>query len=253
MLRSQRWPCPPLPTPPLHPRRRVCPTAPKCPLFPASNAWNQRVDPLPVAANSARLIQTIGAGTGLHADFGSGRIGIPYTTVGKVAATTTVSFDYADESDRGPYPLPANPPVEAGSDRHVIVVDRDACRLYELFAARRDGAGRWHAGSGAIWNLRSNRQRPAGWTSADAAGLPILPGLARYDEVGAGAIRHALRFTVPRTRKAYVSPARHYASSADDPALPPMGLRVRLKKSFATAGFAPQARVVARRRSSATA
>jgi hypothetical protein len=220
------------------------PKAPKCPLFPASNAWNQRVDALPVAANSAQMIQTIGAGAGLHPDFGAGRIGIPYTTVGKATKRTRVAFDYADESDRGPYPLPANPPVEAGSDSHVIVVDRDGCRLYELFAAHRDRSGRWHSGSGAIWNLRSNRLRPAGWTSADAAGLPILPGLARYDEVKAGAIRHALRFTVPRTRKAYVYPARHFASSNADPSLPPMGLRVRLKASFSTAGFGPQARVV---------
>lgn len=220
------------------------PKAPACPVFPASNAWNQRVDRLPVAADSARLIDTIGADAGLHPDFGTGRIGIPYTTVGKATGRVKVSFEYADESDKGPYPLPANVPVEAGSDRHVIVVDRDACRLYELFAARRDGNGRWSAGSGAIWNLRSNRLRPAGWTSADAAGLPILPGLARYDEVRAGVIRHALRFTVPRTRKAYVSPARHYASASQDPALPPMGLRVRLKASFQTAGFGPQARVV---------
>jgi hypothetical protein len=154
-----------------------------------------------------------------------------------------VSFDYADESDRGPYPIPRHVPIEAGSDRHVLLVDRDACRLYELYAARHGAAG-WHAGSGAIWSLRSNHVRPAGWTSADAAGLPILPGLARYDEVRAGTIRHALRFTVPRTRRAYVYPARHYASASTDPELPPMGLRVRLRAGFDTSGFPRQARIV---------
>ena len=219
------------------------PKAPRCPIFPASNAWNQHVDRLPVAADSGRIIEAVGADRTLHPDFGTGRVGIPYTTVGKGTPRVHVTFEYADESDKGPYPLPADPPVEAGSDRHVVVVDRDACRLYELFAAERVGTA-WRAGSGAIWNLRSNRPRPAGWTSADAAGLPILPGLARYDEVKAGAIRHALRFTVPRTRKAFVAPARHHASSSTDRSLPPMGLRVRLKASFSTAGFGPQARVV---------
>jgi hypothetical protein len=155
-----------------------------------------------------------------------------------------VGFDYADESDEGPYPIPANVRVEGGSDRHAIIVDRDRCMLYELFALERTGAGRWHAGSGAIWNLRSNRLRPAGWTSADAAGLPILPGLARYDEVARGRIDHALRFTVERTRRAYVYPARHFASDLTDASLPPMGLRVRLRADYPTKGFPPQARVV---------
>ena len=154
-----------------------------------------------------------------------------------------VRFDYAGESDRGPYPIPRSVAIESGGDRHALIVDRDACRLYELFALRRAGGG-WAAGSGAIWDLRSNRLRPAGWTSADAAGLPILPGLARYDEVRAGAILHALRFTAARTRRAYVYPARHYASGSTDPALPPMGLRVRLKAGFDTSGFPRQARVV---------
>ncbi|MFL5846974.1 MAG: hypothetical protein ACJ762_20010 [Solirubrobacteraceae bacterium] len=213
-----------------------------CPIFPASNAWNQRVDQRPVAADSARLIETIGASTGLHPDFGT-VYGIPYEVVGKATKRTRVSFDYADESDKGPYPIPADPKVENGSDRHILMVDRDACRLYELYAAERRGSG-WHAGSGAIWDLRSNKQRPKGWTSADAAGLPIVPGLARYGEAAHGAIRHALRFTVPDTRRAFIPPARHFASSDDSPALPPMGLRVRLKKSFDVSKFPRQARIV---------
>jgi hypothetical protein len=223
---------------------RRLPGAPKCTVFPASNPWNKRVDRLPVAANSSRLITTIGAGIGLHPDFGTGTIGIPYVIVSHSTPRVRVSFDYADESDRGPYPIPAHVPIEAGSDRHILLVDRDACRLYELFAAEKQPNGSWHAGSGAIWSLRSNHVRPAGWTSADAAGLPILPGLARYNEVRAGAIRHALRFTVPRTRRAYIYPARHFASSNTDPSLPPMGLRVRLRPDFDVSGFPRQARIV---------
>jgi hypothetical protein len=225
------------------------PQARGCPLFPASNPWNERVDRLPVAGDSAALIASIGLGGHLHADFGSGTwdgspVGIPYNVVGASQPTVPVSFEYASESDRGPYPIPARPLTEGGSDHHVLIVDRDACRLYELGGVTRSG-GRWHAWAGAIWNLRSNAVRPAGWTSADAAGLPILPGLARYDEVAAGAIDHALRFTAERTRRAYVSPARHYASDLTDPALPPMGLRVRLKGSVDTRSLPPQARIVA--------
>jgi len=160
-----------------------------------------------------------------------------------------VSFEYADESDRIGYPIDSKVRIEDGpnadGDRHAILVDRDRCRLYELYALRGEG-GRWAAGSGAVWDLRSNRLRPAGWTSADAAGLPILPGLARYDEVVRGRIDHALRFTVSRTRRAYVWPARHFASSLTDPSLPPMGLRLRLKRDYPIAGFPPQARVVLR-------
>jgi hypothetical protein len=228
--------------------------APRCPVLPASSAWNQRVDKLSVAANSDTLVASIGLNAGVHADFGSGLydggpIGIPYTTVGKAQRRVPVSFDYADESDKGPYPLPANAPIEGGAksngDRHVVVVDRDACRLYELYDAHPlAGGARWRAGSGAIFDLRSSKQRPKGWTSADAAGLPILPGLARPDDLRAGSIDHALRFTAPRTRKAFIPPARHFASSSDDPALPPMGLRVRLKASFDTTGFPRQARLV---------
>ena len=228
------------------------PSAPRCPVFPKSNPWNHRVDSLPVAANSDEIIGSIGANGSVHADFGSGLwegapIGIPITVVGKRQAKKRVSFEYADESDRGPYPIPRNVKIEGGrsstGDRHAIIVDRDSCRLYELFSLYPRGNG-WRAGSGAIWNLRSNKLRPAGWTSADAAGLAILPGLARYDEVKRGRIDHALRFTVQRTRGAYVFPARHHASSSDDPSLPPMGLRLRLKASFDVSGFPSQARVV---------
>jgi hypothetical protein len=231
------------------------PTLGGCPLFPATNAWNERVDALPVAANSAAVIASIGNGS-VHADFGSGlwdgsKIGIPYVVVhGKSTPKSRVSFEYADESDKGPYPIPANVPIEGqprtgDGDRHALIVDRDSCKLYELYALQRTGA-RWTAGSGAVWNLRSNALRPAGWTSADAAGLPILPGLARWSgDASTGAILHALRFTVERTRKAYVYPARHYASDASDSSLPPMGLRVRLKASVDISKLPPEARMVA--------
>jgi hypothetical protein len=224
------------------------PGAPACPVFPADNAWNRRVDTLPVAANSDAIIGSIGADEGLHPDFGSGLwerrpIGIPITIVGASTPRSRVRFDFADESDRVRYPIPSNVRIEGGGDRHAILVDAGACRLYELFALRR-ADGRWSAGSGAVWNLRSNRLRPAGWTSADAAGLPILPGLARYDEVARGLIDHALRFTVSRTRRAYVWPARHFASDSNDPNLPPMGLRLRLRADFPTAGYPRQARII---------
>ncbi len=222
--------------------------APRCPVFPTDNPWNRRVDTLPVAANSAAIIGAVGLDAHMHADFGSGlweggKIGIPYVVVPGSQPKTRVAFEYAGESDKGPYPIPRNVPIEAGSDHHALILDRDACRLYELFALERRGSG-WRAGSGAIWNLRSNRLRPAGWTSADAAGLPILPGLARYDEVARGSVQHALRFTADRTRRAYVWPARHFASDLTDPSLPPMGLRVRLKKSFDTSRYPRQARIL---------
>jgi hypothetical protein len=228
------------------------PSAPKCPVFPADNAWNQRVDALPVAANSSVLIQSIGLSTGLHADFGSGLyegspIGIPFDVVTKKTPRSRVSFDYADESDRVRYPIPKTVHIEGGrqsdGDRHALLLDKDACKLYELFALYPKGSG-WTAGSGAVWNLKSNALRPSGWTSADAAGLPIFPGLARYDEVARGVIDHALRFTASRTRKQFVYPARHYASSSEDPSLPPMGLRVRLKSSVDISGYPKQARIV---------
>jgi hypothetical protein len=232
------------------------PRADRCPLFPRSSHWNQRVDRLPVAQNSDAIVRSIGLDRYLHPDFGSGLyqgrpIGIPYTTVSRRQRRVPVSFEYADESDRGPYPIPRDAPIEGGrdadGDRHVIVVDRGRCRLYELFAAYpEEGGARWRAGSGAIWNLRSNRLRPAGWTSGDAAGLPILPGLARLYEVRRGRIDHALRVTAPETRRAYIYPARHFASSSDDPSLPAMGQRLRLKRSFDISGFPRQARVVLR-------
>jgi hypothetical protein len=227
-----------------------------CRAFPANNPWNQRVDKLPVARNSSTIINSIGPSEGMHADFGSGKydggpIGIPYTTVGGGQHKVHVSFDYADESDKGPYPIPPSAPIEGGrssdGDRHVIVVDRSKCKLYELYAAYpRNGGKSWHAGSGAIWSLRSNHLRPKTWTSADAAGLPILPGLARYPEVKRGAIKHALRFTVSRTRNKFVYPARHQASSDSSASLPPMGLRLRLKKSFNVKRYPKQSRVVLR-------
>jgi hypothetical protein len=230
------------------------PGAPRCPVFPASSVWNRRVDRLPVAGNSAAVVGSIGAGVYLHADFGSGLwdggpIGIPITVVGSSTPKRAVRFLYADESDRGPYPIPPGVKIEGGrqatGDRHALLVDRSACKLYELYALHpRSGTPRWRAGSGAVWSLRSNRLRPAGWTSADAAGLPILPGLARYDEVARGRIDHALRFTVERSRRAYVYPARHFASSLTEPDLPPMGLRLRLRADFPVAGFPRQARIV---------
>jgi hypothetical protein len=217
--------------------------APRCPIFPASNPWNQRVDRLPVDPRSDAIVAAIGADEPLHPDFGT-RYGIPFTTVSAHQKRVRVNFDYADESDKGPYPIPADVPLEQGSDSHALIVDRDRCRLYELFAAHRTGRS-WHAGSGAIWNLRSDKLRPKGWTSADAAGLPILPGLARWDDVKRGSIDHALRFTVAQTRDAFVFPARHAASDLTDPNLPPMGLRLRLKASVDVSKLPSQARIVA--------
>jgi hypothetical protein len=224
------------------------PGALRCTVFPKSNPWNRRVDRLPVARSSAAIIASIGVSTGLHADFGSGLwegspIGIPFDVVTRTTPRTRVGFEYSDESDHVRYPIPRRVHIEGGSDHHALLLDRDACRLYELGGLERRG-GRWHAWAGATWSLRSNRVRPAGWTSADAAGLPIFPGLARYDEVRRGVIDHALRFTVERTRRAYLYPARHYASSLTDVNLPPMGLRVRLRASFNVRPFPRQARIV---------
>lgn len=221
-----------------------------CPLFPATSQWNQRVDRLPVHERSDEMVRSIGLDSAVHPDFGSGLyegrpIGIPYNVVGRSQPRKRVRFEYAGESDRGPYPIPRRPRIEGGSDRHMLMAQRGTCRLFELFAARRSGRS-WRAGSGAIWSLRSNRLRPEGWTSADAAGLPILPGLARYDEVARGRIAHALRFTVARSRRAFIYPARHFASSLTDPALPAMGQRVRLKASVSEDGLGRQARVIVR-------
>jgi hypothetical protein len=222
--------------------------------FPADNPWNTPVDQDPVDPSSDTLIAGIGLTRGLHPDFGAnyngGPFGIPYIVVGGTTPGVGVTFDYADESDPGPYPIPADAPIEggaaAGGDRHVLVIDRDHWKLYELFAAYPvAGSANWTAGSGAIFDLGSDALRPSGWTSADAAGLPIFPGLVRYDEVvEQGAILHALRFTVSHTRHGYVYPARHYASSDTSPLVPPMGMRVRLKASYDISGYPASARVI---------
>ncbi len=220
-------------------------------MFPLDNPWNRDVSNDPVDSNSANYINHIlGNRTDdtdkLHADFGENQTyGIPYVVVPQNQALVPIAFgtEAGDESDPGPYPIPPNPPIEFGSDHHVLVLRQEECKLYELYDAAYVGPG-WTAYSGAIFDLRSNALRPLGWTSADAAGLPILPGLARYDEVGAGAIRHALRFTVYRSQRAYVLPATHYASFITDPNAPPMGLRLRLKASYNISGFTGQARVV---------
>src|SRR3954464_10886162 len=202
-----------------------------CPLFGPSFPTNQRVDTLPVASNSGAIVRSIGLDDNVHADFGSGKwegspIGIPYTVVGRKTRRSKVRFDYADESDRVRYPIPRHVRIEGGGDRHALLLDRSRCRLYELYALRREG-GRWAAGSGATWNLRHFKARRRGWTSADAAGLPILPLLARP---GKGPIKHALRVTVSQSRNAFVWPARHQASDRSDPSLPRMGERLRLKQ-----------------------
>ncbi len=228
-----------------------------CDVFPANNIWNTPVDNLPVHANSAAYMAAIGLNDNVHADFGAGvwppgsnsPIGIPYVDAPGSQTPVAVSFTWSGESDPGPYPIPPDAPIEGGpdadGDRHVIVLDRDNCILYELYNAFPQGDGSWTADSGAKFDLSSHALRPDGWTSADAAGLPILPGLARYDEVAAGEIRHAIRFTAPQTQRAYIWPARHYASSLTDPGYPPMGLRARLKAGVDISGFSPQAQVVA--------
>ena len=228
--------------------------APDCPMFPADNHWNLKVDQLPVHPRSAEIIRSIGRNEGLHPDFGSGLweggpIGIPYVVVPGDQERVPVTFQYDDESDPGPYPIPSDAPIEGGSgadgDRHVIVVDKDNCELWEVFDAHpRNGGASWRAGSGAWWDLNSNALRPKFWTSADAAGLPILPGLARWEDVEQGSIDHALRFTVERSRRKFIYPARHYASDLTSRNLPAMGQRLRLKKGFDISGFGPQAQVV---------
>jgi hypothetical protein len=222
-----------------------------CTVFPPDNAWNTDVSSYPVSPNSANYIANIlsSGNQNLHADFGGGgAYGIPYVTVGSGEPSVPINFTaYGDESDPGPYPVPLGAPVEGGSasdgDRHVLAVDTDACKLYELYRAFPQ-SDHWDADSGAVFDLRSDALRPLGWTSADAAGLPIFPGLARYDEVTGGQINHALRFTVARTQKGYILPATHYASSSTDPNRPPMGLRLRLKASFDISHYTGEARVV---------
>ena len=191
------------------------------------------------------MIAAIGLGASLHPDFSNGGgYGIPFNIVGASTPRSTVAFEYDDESDQLGYPIPASPKIEGGSDRHILMIETNACVLYELFAASLGGGG-WSAGSGAVWNLGSNALRPAGWTSADAAGLPIFPGLVRYSEVASGAIQHAIRFTAPHTCEGYIYPARHEAGNGSACSVnPPMGLRVRLKASVDISGFGPQSRVI---------
>ena len=241
---------PPTPTPTTPP-----PQIAGCDIFPADNIWNTPIDTAPVDANSAAYINTIGASRTLHPDFGSGLwnggpIGIPFITVRSSQAKVAVTFDYADESDPGPYPVPTNALIEGGpnasGDRHVLLLEEDNCQLYELYSSYPQSDGSWEAGSGAIFDLKSHTLRPDTWTSADAAGLPILPGLVRYDEVASGEIRHAIRFTAPQTRRAYVWPARHYASSLTAANYPPMGQRFRLRADFPLNTFSPQVQVILR-------
>jgi hypothetical protein len=222
-------------------------------MLPADNIWNTPVDIAPLDPSSAAYVATIGASATMHADFGSGLwnggpIGIPYVVVNAGQPGVGVSFSQPRESDPGPYPIPANAPVEGGAgstgDRHVLVVDNGTCRLYELYAAYPNGNGSWRAYSGAVFDLRSNGLRPDSWTSADAAGFPILPGLVRYDEVASGQIRHAIRFTAPQTRDTHVWPATHDASSLTGGQYPPMGQRFRLTAGFDTRGFSPQVQVI---------
>ena len=221
-----------------------------CPLFPAGNSLNQDVSHAPADPNSARYIASIGLGGHLHPDFGTNpSYGIPYSVVGPHQPRVPIAFsEFGEESEPGPYPIPANAPVEGAGeegDRHVLVLQTGNCRLYELYEARRKGMG-WEAGSGAVFNLRSNALRPEGWTSADAAGLPIFPLLVRYPEVHAGRIDHALRVTVARTQRGYIHPATHFASSSSDPSLPPMGLRLRLRASYSLASFHGESLIILR-------
>src|SRR3989440_12984787 len=224
------------------------PSAPNCPVLPADNVWHADISGVPVNAHSAAwMASTNGGSTRLHPDFGSSGdpnapYGIPWIAVPDSHSKATPSFDYADESDPGPYPFGPDTPIEGGQsstgDRHALMVDKDTCVLYELYNANWNG-GHPTAGSGAVFNLNSNALRPATWTSADAAGLPIFPGLLRLDEVQSGHVDHAIRFTAQRTDRSFVWPARHQAGAASDPALPPMGARFRLRADFPFAGFSP--------------
>jgi|GEM_PF-1946590 len=246
---------PPAPTPPpsTAPSGEAvtgAPTVAGCRVFPADNPWNRDISELPVHTNSAAYVHAIGGDRGLHPDFGENPdYGIPYNISDANTPRHTVTFDdYGDESDTGEYPIPLRPEIEAGSDQHILTLDRSTCTLYELHNASLNDLSRgtgWVASSGAIWDLGSNALRPENWTSADAAGLPLFPGLVRYDEVAHGEIRHAIRFTAPRTQAAHIHPATHHAGS-NDPSLPPMGLRVRLKAGYDISGLPTQARVIAR-------
>jgi len=241
---------------------QAAPSIAGCPVFPPDNIWNAPVDRLPVDPNSNAYVASIGAEESLRADFGSGfyegaSIGIPFLVVPFAEPKVEIRYvpfanepPAAEESDPGPYPVPADAPIEGGpqatGDRHVLVVQEGSCTLFELYKAVPDPDGSWNAVSGARFDLESHELRIDGSTSADAAGLPIFPGLARHEEVAAGEIAHALRFTAPRTRRAYVWPARHFASDDEDPVLPPLGQRFRLKADFDLSGFSPKNQVILR-------
>ena len=217
-----------------------------CPMFPSTNIWNAPIDQMPVHPSSSKYIESNGADRNLHPDFADGG-GIPFVIVPQDQKMVPITFgDAADNSDPGPYPIPPNPPTENGTDRHVIVLQKGVCKLYEVYNYVTTPNGGLGGYAGAIFDLRNNFLRPDGWTSADAAGLPILPGLVRYDEIEAGQIRHAIRLTVPKSRRGYEWPARHYASRSDDPALPPMGQRFRLKASYDISRFDPKVQVLLR-------
>ncbi len=223
------------------------PTLLGCPIFPSDNVWNARVDSLPLHPNSAVYVQSIGAASHGHAEFGAASVnGIPFVVVPSTQPKVNVIFNYT--SDPGPYPIPPNPPIEGGpgstGDRHVLVIDGGDCILYELFSAYPQPDGSWTAGAGAIYPLLSDLPGPEGWSSADAAGLPIFPGLVRYDEVATGHIDHALRFTAPVTQQSFIWPAREWASTTNNLQNPPMGLRVRLKQSFDISSFGPNVQVI---------
>jgi len=229
-----------------------------CSIFPKDNPWNTKIAHLPVHPNSHAYIKSIGLKGHLHADFGTkwkgAPNGIPFVIVNSLTKMQKVNFEYSDESDSGPYPIPKNPPIEGGpkgqGDRHIIMINYESCILYELYDTWPPGTkpgkdkSKWFAGSGAIFNLSSNKLRPEGWTSADAAGLPIFPGLVKYEEVKKGSINHALRFTVQASQKAYIHPATHFASNKKDPDLPPMGLRLRLKADFKISRFSREAQII---------
>ncbi|HET9849995.1 MAG TPA: hypothetical protein VFR68_15775 [Candidatus Dormibacteraeota bacterium] len=220
------------------------PPSTNCQVFPADNVWNTDISKLPVHSQSAQWLNSMAAATtNLHPDFGAPPYGFPYNIVDNTHPTVSVSFTYASESDPGPYPLGADTAIENGSDRHALIINKDTCTLYELYNLSGSGSS-WSAGSGAIFPLGSDALRPLGWTSADAAGLPIFPGLVRWDEVQAGAISHAIRFTAQQTDQSFLWPARHQAGAAANPALPPMGARFRLKATYDISHFSPQAQVI---------
>jgi hypothetical protein len=247
-------PKPPPPTaPPVRPAGGTPTSVGGCGLFPRNTYWYANVSTLPLHASSAAYVGRIGAGEQVHPDFMAGTwqgqpIGMPYAVVPADQPLVPITFKYQNESDPGPYPIPPDVPIEEGADsagdRHIIIVRQGDCLLHEVFDAHPDGNGGWTGGSGAVWNLNSTGMRPPGWTSGDAAGMPILPGLVRYEEVAAGSIQHAIRMTVPQTQSSYVWPASHHSGSGGDPSLPPMGTWFRLRADFDTSGFGPQARVV---------